>query len=130
MTQNAARTTLRVSAVVSVLLVFVQFATAGPLIGVGVDFAWLQAHGWGSIVLHVATGIAALAAVALWRLGGAPAWPGVVAAVVFVLTFVQGAVGVGTGMIYHVPGEMLLTAGTVVVAAWALAPARVRTAAS
>jgi hypothetical protein len=121
-TSDPLLTTLRVFAVLTVLNLLVQFLTAGELVTRGGSEAVEPIHAGGAIVLHVLSGIAALAALAYWRLRGAPVWPGVVAAVVFVLTFVQAWYGSGRTLYIHVPGAMILTIGAVVVAVWAFLP--------
>lgn len=91
-----------------------QFVTAAGLFtGGGAGL-----HGTGSIVLHVVTGL--LTTAALWHrsTAGGPLWPAVLAAVVFVLTFVQGWFGSIPGLVVHLPGALVITAGTVWLAAW------------
>ncbi|MCD2192780.1 hypothetical protein LQ327_05185 [Actinomycetospora endophytica] len=121
-TSDPLLTTLRVFAALTVLNLLVQFLTAGELVTRGGNEAVEPIHAGGAIVLHVLSGLAALAALAYWRLRGAPLWPGVVAAVVFVLTFVQAWYGSGRTLYIHVPGAMILTIGAVVVAVWAFLP--------
>jgi hypothetical protein len=68
-------------------------------------------------VLHVVSGLTMIAAVLVWR-GGAALWPAVVAALVFVLSFVQASLGDGATLYLHVPGALVLTIGAVLVAGW------------
>jgi hypothetical protein len=117
-TSDPLLTTVRVFAVLTVVNLLVQFLTAGELLSRGGSEAALPIHSTGAIVLHVLSGIAAIAALAYWQLRGAPLWPGVLAAVVFVLTFVQAYFGSGRTLYIHVPGAMILTVGAVWVAAW------------
>jgi hypothetical protein len=70
----------------------------------------------------VLSGLTAIAALAYWRLRGAPLWPGILAAVVFVLSFVQAYFGERSTLYIHVPGAMILTIGAVWVAAWSFTP--------
>jgi predicted small integral membrane protein len=121
-TSDPVLTTLRVLAVLTVVNLLVQFLTAGELVTRGGDEGALPIHSTGAIVLHVLSGLAAIAALAYWRLRGAPLWPGIVAAVVFVLTFVQAYFGSGRTLYIHVPGAMILTIGAVAVAVWAFLP--------
>lgn len=121
-TSDPLLTTLRVLAVLTVLNLLVQFLTAGELVNRGGGDATLPVHSTGAIVLHVLSGLTAIAALAYWRLRGAPLWPGVVAAVVFVLSFVQAWYGSRSTLYIHVPGAMILTIGAVVVAVWAFLP--------
>ena len=58
-----------------------------------------------------------VAAALVWRTG-AEMWPIVLAGVVFVLCFVQAYVGSYGPLLVHVPGAMVLTLGSVLVAAW------------
>ncbi|HEY2224877.1 hypothetical protein [Actinomycetospora sp.] len=121
-TSDPILTTLRVLAVLTVLNLLVQFLTAGELVTRGGSEAVEPIHSAGAIVLHVLSGLAAIAALAYWRLRGAPVWPGILAAVVFVLSFVQAYFGSGRTLYIHVPGAMILTIGAVVVAVWAFLP--------
>ena len=118
-TSDPGLTTLRVLAVLTVVNLLYQFVTAGELFPRG----WPEElHSAGAIVLHVISGLAAIAALAYWRLRDAPLWPGIVAALVFVLSFVQAYYGGRTTLYVHVPGAMILTIGAVTVAVWAFLP--------
>jgi len=112
---------LRVTATLTVLVLLWQFVTAGGFVGRPGGGTAEGLHATGAIVLHVASGLAMIAAALLWR-AGAALWPTVVAAVVFVLTFVQAYVGSHGPLAVHVPGAMVLTIGAVLVAAWSFAP--------
>lgn len=109
--------TLRVLAVLTVVVLAWQFVTAGSLVGAGGSEGAEELHGTGAIVLHVVSGLTTIAAALAWR-AGAAVWPTVVAALVFVLSFVQASVGEGATLSLHVPGAMILTLGAVLVAAW------------
>ncbi|ANY09276.1 hypothetical protein [Pseudonocardia sp. HH130630-07] len=111
---------LRVLSVLTVLSLAWQFVTASGLF-TGGD---VGPHGTGAIVLHVVAGLTALAAVWLRLTAGGPWWPSVLAAVVFGLTFVQAAFGDIPGLVVHVPGAMVLTTGSVWLAAWSLLRSR------
>ena len=117
----AVLTALRVTASLTVLALLFQFVTAGGFVGRPGGEAAEGAHATGAIVLHVVSGLTVLVAAVLWR-AGAALWPTVLAAVVFVLTFVQAYVGSHGPLSVHVPGAMVLTIGAVVVAAWSFAP--------
>ena len=101
-------------ALASVVVLAWQFVTAAGLF-TGGD---VGPHGVGAIVLHVVTGLTALAAIWLRGVQGGPWWPTVVAAAVFAFTFVQAWFGEIPGLIVHVPGAMALTVGSVWLAAW------------
>ncbi len=101
---------LRVTAVLAVLNLAWQFITAGQLFDQDPPE---ELHAYGAVTLHVFTGLAAIAAVLLWRHGGAQAWIVTLAVVSFVLTFVQAALGGYDTLYAHVPGAMLLTSGVV-----------------
>jgi hypothetical protein len=116
-TSDPLLTTVRVLAVLTVVNLLWQFVTAGQLFPRGGP---AELHSAGALVLHVLSGLAAIAALAYWRLRGAPLWPGVLAAVVFVLSFVQAYYGDRSTLYIHVPGAMILTIGAVWVAAWSL----------
>jgi O-antigen/teichoic acid export membrane protein len=111
-------TTLRavqVLAVLSVLNLVCQYVTAGQLFPRGGP---LGLHATGAIVLHVVTGLLTVAALLQARVDRGPWWPAVVAAVVFVLSFVQAYYGEHTNLAVHVPGALVLTFGIVWVTAW------------
>ncbi|MBC3192410.1 hypothetical protein H7X46_15195 [Pseudonocardia sp. C8] len=104
----------RVLTLAAVAVLAWQFVTAGGLFTGGDP----GLHGAGAIVLHVVTGLAALAAGWLRAVRAAPWWPVAVAASVFAFSFVQAWFGEIPGLVVHVPGAMALTAGTVWLAAW------------
>ena len=101
---------LQAFAGLAVVNVLVQFLSAGQLVSGGEAE---QAHGTGAIVLHVLSGIAAIAAVVLWRQGRASLGLAALAVVVFGYTFVQAALGEYASLAVHVPGAMILTVGVV-----------------
>jgi hypothetical protein len=111
---------LQVTAVLSVLGLAFQFVTAGQLFPEGGPE---EVHAGGAVFLHVVSGLAAIAAVLLWRRGGPPVRTAVLAVVVFGLTFVQAATGGRDTLWIHVPGAMVLTVGAVWLAVWAFTPA-------
>lgn len=115
--RSSLTTALRVTTVIAVLNLAWQFVTAGEILPNGGPL--LAAHAVGAIVLHVTTGLAALAAIAHWRLARGPLWPSVLAVVVFVLSFVQAYVGDYGPLAVHVPGAIVLTVGAVWLTAWA-----------
>ncbi|MEJ2863152.1 hypothetical protein [Actinomycetospora flava] len=117
----AVLTALRVTATLTVLALLWQFLTAGGFVEQRGGEAAEGLHATGAIVLHVVAGLTVVAAAVLWR-AGAALWPTVLAAVVFVLTFVQAYVGSHGPLSVHIPGAMVLTIGAVVVAAWSFAP--------
>jgi hypothetical protein len=106
---------VQAAAVLSVLVLFWQFLSAGRII-VGEDA--LGGHGAGAIALHVTTGLL-LAATVLHARRTRVWWPVGLAAAVFVLTFVQAALGSAGSITVHVPLALALTVGTVWLAAWA-----------
>jgi hypothetical protein len=112
---------LRVAAVLSLVVLAWQFVTAGALLPRGGP---LGLHAAGAIVLHVVLGLLTIAAVLWARSARGPWWPAVVAAVVFVLSFLQAYAGEHGVLALHVPCAMLLTVGTVWVAAWSFGARR------
>ena len=124
MTRSSARaatptrfdTPLRIAAALAVVAVLVQGITAGTMVSGGDALA---AHGTGAIVLHVLTGLTAIAAFLRWRATGGPVWPVALAGVVFVFTFLQAYLGKGPTIWAHVPGAAVLMLGSALVAAWA-----------
>ncbi|MHC1562968.1 hypothetical protein ACR9E3_28750 [Actinomycetospora sp. C-140] len=116
-TSAPAVTALRVLSVLTVVVLLWQFVTAGSLLGPQGSEAAEGLHATGAIVLHVVSGLAMIAAALVWR-GGAALWPTVVAALVFVLSFVQAYFGSGATLAVHVPGAMILTLGATLLAVW------------
>jgi hypothetical protein len=106
---------VQAAAVLSVLALLWQFASAGRLLS-GSDV--LDLHKAGAYAVHVTTLLLAVATFLHSRAGG-PRWPVVVSAVVFVCTFIQAAVGHAQNLSAHVPGALALTVGIVWVTAWA-----------
>lgn len=100
----------------TVLVVLFQFVTAGQLFG-PVDPE--AAHAAGAIVLHVVSGVAAIAAFLLWRGKAISTGLLVLAVAVFGYSLVQAAIGGRSTLYVHIPGAMLLTAG----ATWLLVAA-------
>ena len=111
---------VQAAAVLSVLVLLWQFATAGGLLS---RSDALGAHGGGAIALHVAAFLLVVATLLHARAGGTR-WPVAVSAAVFVATFVQAALGSAGNMLVHVPGALVLTVGSVWVTAWAFRSAR------
>lgn len=115
-------TALRVTSALAVLILVVQGVTAGELIGG--NHAAEMVHGLGAYGVHVFTGLALIATVLLVRTTRGPWWPAVLAAVVFVLTFVQALIGDLGVMVVHVPLAMLLLAGAAWVLVWSITGTR------
>jgi hypothetical protein len=107
---------VQVTAVLSLLTLVCQYVTAGQILPRGGPLVGL--HATGAIVLHVVTGLLTVAAVLFGRAHGGPWWPAVLAAVVFVLSFVQAYYGEHTNLAIHVPGALVLTVGIVWITAW------------
>ena len=106
----------RTVAVVSLLALVYQFATAGQIL-VETQSAELL-HWLGSFAVHAVFGLLALAAAAHWWLRRVTVWPTVVAVLVFALSFLQAYFGHAGALGVHVPLALGLTVGTVWVAAW------------
>jgi hypothetical protein len=117
-------TLLRVLATLSVLIIVVQGVTAGEILSRSETA--LALHSGGAIVVHVVTGLTAIAAFLVVRPTGGPWWPPVLAAVLFAVTFLQAALGSGGVMAVHVPLAMIVLVGAVWVLVWSLAPGRTR----
>ncbi|GLZ47773.1 hypothetical protein Acsp06_39580 [Actinomycetospora sp. NBRC 106375] len=113
-------TAVRITAVLSVIVLAWQFVTAGALLPRGGP---IGLHATGAIVLHVVLGLLAIAAILWSRAARGPWWPAVLAVVVFVLSFAQAYAGEHGILALHVPCAMLLTVGTVWVAAWSFTSA-------
>lgn len=112
---------LQVFAGLSALNVLFQFITAGQLFPSGGPQGL---HAAGAIVLHVFSGVAAICAFFLWRQNRITLGLAALAAVVFVYTFIQAAIGGYDTLYIHVPGAMLLTAGVVWLLIASLRPQR------
>ncbi len=108
---------LRIAALASLAALLWQFVTAGQLVS-GENITVL--HAIGAVALHVTTGLTLLAAFLHWRRSRSDQPVLVWAAVVFVLAFVQAALGSAGNMAAHVPGALVITVGVVWLAAWAL----------
>lgn len=119
---------LRVASALAVADLLWQFFSAGLILAGGHQHdSWVDPHGIGAIFLHIITGVMALAAAGYWYVTRGRRWPAVTAAVVFLLTFVQAAVGDDSILFVHIPGAMVVTAGIVTVAVWSFVVAgRVR----
>jgi hypothetical protein len=115
-------TALRATSVLAVLVVLWQGATAGGVLMHGRTS--FELHETGAVVLHVVTGLAAVAAFLLWRAARTPLWPTVVAVLVFAASFLQAALGHDETMWAHVPGALLLMLGSAAVLVWSLTPVR------
>ena len=105
---------VQATAALALLVLLWQFVSAGRIM-VGEDAT--GGHGAGAIALHVTTGLLLLATVLharrtrVW-------WTVALAAVVFVLTFVQAALGSSGSIATHVPLALVITVGTAWLAAW------------
>jgi hypothetical protein len=108
-------TASRLFAVATLLVVCVSFGTAGILVQEG---RAEDVHGYAAIALHIATGglVVALAGLVFelrrhW-------WAVAVAAVLFVVTFIQAKFGEGTTLYLHIPGALLVTAAIMWLTVW------------
>jgi hypothetical protein len=118
--------TLRVSAALTVITLLALFGTAGTLVAPRSDGELEDLHGTAAILLHVVTGVATVAAVAV-RLQARRTvswWPSVLAAVVCATTFVQAALGSGSTLAAHVVGALVVTVGAVWLMAWSFLTGR------
>lgn len=113
---------LRVTAVLAVAIIVVQGVTAGEILARS-DTAEML-HSLGAYGVHVFTGLTMIAAVLVVRMSGARQWPAVLAALVFVVTFLQSALGSGGVMTVHVPLAMVVLVGSVWVLVWTFAGTR------
>ncbi|SNS66498.1 hypothetical protein SAMN06893096_106116 [Geodermatophilus pulveris] len=112
---------VQATAVLTLLVLLWQSVTAGRLL-IGEDGT--GGHAAGAIALHVTSGLLLLAT-ALHGRRTRVWWPAALAGVVFVLGFVQAALGSSGSIATHVPLALVLTVGTAWLAAWAFrSPAR------
>jgi hypothetical protein len=106
---------VQVFATLTLLNELYQFVTAGRLFPQGGPE---KAHAAGAVPLHVLSGLTVLAVVLRYRAVRGRLWPVVLAALVFVATFVQAATGGRDHLAVHVPGAMVLTVGSAWLATW------------
>jgi hypothetical protein len=107
---------VQVTAVLAVLNLVLQYVTAGQILPRGGPA--ISVHATGAVVLHVVTGVLALATILYARARRGPWWPPVVAVLVFVCTVVQAYFGDEGNLKAHVPGALVLTVGIVWLTAW------------
>jgi hypothetical protein len=112
--------TARFFALATVAVVVVLFGTAGALVQAG---ELKDVHGAAAIVLHVVTGGLTVALAGLAYSRGRGWWAAVVAVVIFAYSFVQAALGEGATLRVHVPGSLLIVAGSIWLTVWLLSPA-------
>ena len=105
---------VQAAAALALLVLFWQFISAGRIM-VGEDAT--GGHGAGAIALHVTTGLL-LAVTVLHGRRTRVWWPAALAAAVFVLTFVQAALGSAGSIVTHVPLALVITLGTLWLAPW------------
>jgi hypothetical protein len=113
---------LRVVATASVLFIVLQGVTAGEILSR--NRMAVSLHYFGAFVVHALTALTAVAAYVMLRQRGGPWWPTAVAAVIFVVGFVQAAVGKAGILAVHVPLAMLLLVGSVLVMGWSFGRTR------
>ncbi|MGD9530610.1 MAG: hypothetical protein AB7V44_27980 [Pseudonocardia sp.] len=114
---------MRVLTALAMLTFLYMGATAGEIFSQAQP--WLYLHGIGAIVLHVLTGLTAVAALLVQRSTGGSLVPVVVAATVFVLTFVQALLGTLATLWMHIPLALTLLLALCWVLAWSFSRTRV-----
>jgi hypothetical protein len=120
-TSTAAKA-LRVVSTLAVVFIVLQGVTAGEILSR--SKVALSLHFDGAIVVHVFTGLTVIAAFLVMRQGSAPRWPTVLAVIVFIVGFVQAAVGEAGILTIHIPLALLLLVGAVTVMLWSFWPTR------
>jgi uncharacterized membrane protein len=110
---------LRIAATAAVVVIVLQGVTAGEILSRSRVAETL--HFAGAFAVHICTGLTALAAFLLARRRRASWWPTGIAVAVFVVSFVQAALGDLGVLSVHVPLAMLLLVGSAVVMAWSYA---------
>lgn len=113
---------LQVATALSVLVVLLQFVTAGQLLSGAPQLEGL--HALGAIALHVVQGLVVVAALVLQRVTRGPVWPTALAVLSFAIGFAQAWTGDHTSLAVHVPGAVITTVVTVWLTAWAFASGR------
>lgn len=114
---------VKVMGVVTVLVLGGSYITAGQLVQ---DHKLEELHGSFAVGLHVVTGVFALCLVILAVTSRAHVWAAVLGVLVFAFTFVQAQLGSDDTLYLHIPGALIITVGTVLLAAWSFT-ARART---
>ncbi len=104
---------LRIASALSVVFIVLQGVTAGEILSR--SRTALLLHAGGAIVVHVLTGLTVIAAFLVMRQASGPRWPLVLAVVVFIVGFIQAALGDAGILAVHVPLAMLLLIGAVMV---------------
>ena len=110
--------TLQIAAALSVLTIVWQGASAGEFLMR--HRTALEYHQAGAIALHVFTAVTAITAFVLSRAVRGPRWPTVLAAVVFLASIVQAALGHEATLYLHVPLALVVMLGSAWVLAWAV----------
>jgi uncharacterized membrane protein len=113
---------LRVVSVLAVLTIVGQGVTAGEIISRSRTAEMI--HSLGAYGVHVLTGLTMILAFLVVRAMRARLLPAIVAAVVFVLTFVQAGIGDAGIMVVHVPLAMVLLVAVAWVAYWSFTGTR------
>lgn len=105
---------LRTFALLSTVNVLLQGATAGETLMKNQEAHKL--HEIGAVGTHIFSGLTLIAALLYWRSARGSSWPSIIAALLFVGTFVQAAYGHGRTLYIHVPLALFILLG----AAWLL----------
>jgi hypothetical protein len=107
---------LRIFATLSTLNVLCQGITAGEVLMK--NHGWLAFHEMGAVLVHVLTGLTAIAAVWHWRATRGSVWPTIVAVVLFIATFVQAEFGHGRTLYIHVPLALFILLAAACLVTW------------
>ena len=110
---------LRVAATASVVVIVLQGVTAGEILSRS-RVADTLLFG-GAFMVHLCTGLTALAAFLAARRRRVSRWPTALAVTVFVVSFAQAAFGDAGILSVHVPLAMLLLVGAATIMAWSFA---------
>lgn len=111
-------TVVRACTGLTLLVILYMGATAGEIFTVAQP--WLMLHGAGAIVLHVLTGVTVVAVFLVQRASGGSLTPVIVAAAIFVATFLQALAGTIATLWIHFPFAVLITLATAWVHLWSL----------
>lgn len=88
------------------------------------DFRGLDVHGLGALVLHVTSGLLAVALLLMVKAAKTGLVPALLALATFGLSFLQAAVGGSMTLAWHVSGALLLAVMLTWVTAWAFSSRR------
>lgn len=113
--------TARGSAIATLAAALLLFVSAGIKVQVGIPArseTGLDVHGVAAILIHITTGLLAVALIGLSLATARHRLVAVVASAVFLYTFVQAILGNWATLAAHIAGSLAVVIGSVWLAAW------------